>query len=917
MNATLSRASRLLCATTLALVLLAAPAYATDTPFTPRFAETLKGDIAVVGNTLMTCPSGAVNCAAAQAGGGSALNNNSYTMGYVDVDADATTFDSSSASVSLPAGSTVVWAGLYWAADTSAGTGGAPAPTPASRGTVRFTAPGAAPQNISAAGADVLFSTPSRYRAFRDVTSLLPASGSGAYTVANVQAGTGADRFAGWALFVAYRDNTQAVRGLHVYDGLGTVDATHTFQTTIAPFHTPAIGTPTTTVGLLTFEGDAGLANETATFGGTALTDGPNPAANAMNSTIGSGAMSLGAKTPNYTNQLGIDLDVFANLGALQNNQTTASLNFSSTNEYFMPSAFFLVADEGPATISVPPSVDPPAGGSPAHDGQTLSADPGDWNATGTPTYTYQWQRCDAAGNNCQDIPGATHSTYTPTAADVGGTVRVVVTATNAAGATSSVSAPIAVVAAPPVNTAPPALPGPATQGQPLQADAGNWTGTGPVTHTYQWQRCDSAGNNCQDVAGATGSSYTPGAEDVGGTVRVVVTSTNSVGSSVSASAPVTVAALVAPVSIAPPVLWGPVAQGQPLTVDPGAWAGTGTSYSYAWQRCDAHGSACVDIAGATDATYVPSADDVGHTLRAVVIATNDAGSTTTTTPLSAPVTAASDPNDLSGVPGSLLGETSCQQLVGGAKYRRVALAGIGTVRVRAYTSGPALRSSPLRLTTEITGGRAKSVRYRFDGRAVSVARGSRHPATLTPSQLGKVGRHTLSTAVRGRSGRTRTVSLKLATVPCQTLFTAQRWRTTAGAGLRLRIDSRTALGGLSFVVPSALLPQQTAKRRVVGFIRLYVAGKSKPVRYPLALPGRGTRAMMVAAKGAPTVTMRRGGLRVAGLPARTAVAEVTLYRVSKLDRSTSPRTYTVKVAITHAGAKAERLSAKPQPPRR
>ena len=35
MNATLSRASRLLCATTLALVLLAAPAYA-DAPFTTR-----------------------------------------------------------------------------------------------------------------------------------------------------------------------------------------------------------------------------------------------------------------------------------------------------------------------------------------------------------------------------------------------------------------------------------------------------------------------------------------------------------------------------------------------------------------------------------------------------------------------------------------------------------------------------------------------------------------------------------------------------------------------------------------------------------------------------------------------------------------------------------------------------------------
>jgi hypothetical protein len=74
---------------------------------------------------------------------------------------------------------------------------------------------------------------------------------------------------------------------------------------------------------------------------------------------------------------------------------------------------------------------------------------------------------------------------------------------------------------------------------------------------------------------------------------------------------------------------------------------------------------------------------------------------------------------------------------------------------------------------------------------------------------------------------------------------------------------------------------------------------------------------MMLAAKGAPTVTMRRGGLRIAGLPVRTAVAEVTLYRVTKLDRATSSRAYTVKVAIAHAGTKAERLSARPQPPRR
>ena len=53
---------------------------------------------------------------------------------------------------------------------------------------------------------------------------------------------------------------------------------------------------------------------------------------------------------PDYANQLGMDLDVFANPGALANDQSAATLAFSSTNEYFMPSAFFLVSDEGPAT---------------------------------------------------------------------------------------------------------------------------------------------------------------------------------------------------------------------------------------------------------------------------------------------------------------------------------------------------------------------------------------------------------------------------------------------------------------------------------------------------------------------------------------------------------------------------------------
>ncbi|HEX6743748.1 MAG TPA: hypothetical protein VF087_06030, partial [Solirubrobacteraceae bacterium] len=424
---------------------------------------------------------------------------------------------------------------------------------------------------------------------------------------------------------------------------------------------------------------------------------------------------------------------------------------------------------------------------------------------------------------------------------------------------------------------------------------------------------------NCQNIAGATGSHYTPTGADVGHTVRVVVTATNEAGTSTpTASTPIAVKASSAPVSATPPVLSGPAAQGHSLTANPGNWSVPGpVTYTYQWQRCDANGANCVDIRGATGDTYTPSADDVGHTLRAQITATNDAGATTTTTPPSAPVQGASDPGDLAGVAGGLIDETSCQQLVGGAKYRRVALAGIGTVRVRAYTTGPALRSSPLRLTTEVTGGKAKGVSYQLDGRAIGAANDRRHSATLTPAQLGKVGVHTLRTAVRGRRGAAKTVALTLQTQPCQTLFTAQRWRTTAGAGLRLRVDSRTALTQVSFKVPAALLPAQGGQRRAAGFIRLYVGGQAKPLRYKLRLPKKGAAPRLLAGAGKPSVAFRKGGLRVTGLPLRTAVAEVTLYRMTKLDHPTSPRAYAVSARIMREGAAAvETLAAKPKAPR-
>jgi hypothetical protein len=78
--------------------------------------------------------------------------------------------------------------------------------------------------------------------------------------------------------------------------------------------------------------------------------------------------------------------------------------------------------------------------------GQTLTASNGKWNSDTTPTYTYQWQRCDTAGNNCANIANATAQTYTVTNDDSNKTLRVVVTAHNSSGTTSATSAQTAVV---------------------------------------------------------------------------------------------------------------------------------------------------------------------------------------------------------------------------------------------------------------------------------------------------------------------------------------------------------------------------------------------------------------------------------------------------------------------------------------
>jgi hypothetical protein len=184
-----------------------------------------------------------------------------------------------------------------------------------------------------------------------------------------------------------------------------------------------------------------------------------------------------------------------------------------------------------------PGNTSPPAVTGTAAVNHTLTTSAGAWN--GAPTgYHHQWQRCSSAGTSCVNIPDATATTYKPTSADAGHSVRSTVVATNVNGSsTAAVSAATADVIDVPAATKLPHISGHARVGKKLTGSHGSWTHA-PTTYQDQWLRCNAHGTHCSTIHHATHATYKVTKHDRKHRLRLRVKATNAAGSTVAISAP-------------------------------------------------------------------------------------------------------------------------------------------------------------------------------------------------------------------------------------------------------------------------------------------------------------------------------------------------------------------------------------------
>jgi len=219
----------------------------------------------------------------------------------------------------------------------------------------------------------------------------------------------------------------------------------------------------------------------------------------------------------------------------------------------------------------------------------------------GNGSYSYQWYYSTNGGGTWTLLTGVTTSSYSPGALSTTTSYEVVVNS-NGVQATSAAAT---------ITVYPQLVSGSVSpSSQTINYDrvaqtlsiAGTLGGTG--IYSYQWQSATGSGGPFTAIAGATSSSYPPGALTSSTWYEVVTTSN---GVNVTASpAVVTVNPQVIPGTITPSsLLVNSGTNPGPLTVTPASGGACSGAFGYQWQSAPDN-STWTSISGATNLTYGP-----------------------------------------------------------------------------------------------------------------------------------------------------------------------------------------------------------------------------------------------------------------------------------------------------------------------